>query len=61
MANRIGGLTHREIAAEFGISERRVNTEIQRALSVFRCIFREYERRLRSVDRIRGYRRQAVR
>lgn len=42
MASRIGGMTHREIAAEFGISERRVNTEVQRALSVFRKEFQDY-------------------
>lgn len=42
MASRIKGLTHKEIASEMKISVRRVNTEIQKALSVFRDVFKDY-------------------
>ncbi|MDD7456666.1 MAG: sigma-70 family RNA polymerase sigma factor [Bacteroidales bacterium] len=42
IASRVGGMTHREIAEEFGIAPRRVNTEVQRALSVFRKEFQDY-------------------
>ena len=42
LASRISGLSHREIAEEFGITQRRVNTEIQKALAVFRSEFRDY-------------------
>ncbi len=42
LASRISGMSHREIAEEFGITQRRVNTEIQKALAVFRSEFRDY-------------------
>ena len=35
-AKRLEGLSYKEIARKFGITERRVNTEIQRAQKVFR-------------------------
>ncbi len=42
LASRISGLSHKEIADKFGISARRVNTEIQKALEVFRSEFKDY-------------------
>lgn len=42
LASRISGLSHKEIADKFGISVRRVNTEIQKALEVFRSEFKDY-------------------
>lgn len=42
LASRLTGLSHKEIAEKFGITIRRVNTEIQKALKVFRGEFREY-------------------
>lgn len=42
LASRLSGLSHKEIAGKFGITPRRVNTEIQKALEVFRGEFREY-------------------
>lgn len=42
MASRIKGLTHKEIAGEMKISVRRVNTEIQKAMSVFMNVFEDY-------------------
>lgn len=42
MSSRISGLTHAELARKYGISVRRVNTEISSALKVFRAEFRDY-------------------
>ncbi|GEM_PF-567019 len=41
-AKRLSGMSAKDIAREFGISERRVNFEIQRAQKVFRRVFRDY-------------------
>lgn len=41
-AKRLSGMSAKEIASEFGISERRVNFEIQRAQKVFRRVFKDY-------------------
>ena len=41
-AKRLEGLSYKEIAKKFGISERRVNTEIQKAQKVFREEFKDY-------------------
>ncbi len=41
-AKRLEGLSYKEIAKKFGITERRVNTEIQRAQKVFREEFKDY-------------------
>ncbi len=41
-AKRLSGMSAKEIAREFGISERRVNFEIQRAQKVFRRVFSDY-------------------
>lgn len=41
-AKRLEGLSYKEIARKFGITERRVNTEIQRAQKVFREEFKDY-------------------
>lgn len=40
--SRIKGLTHREIAEVLELSPRKVNTEIRKALSVFRAEFKDY-------------------
>lgn len=42
LASRLSGLSHKEIADRFGVTPRRVNTEIQKALKVFRGEFKEY-------------------
>lgn len=42
ISSRISGLTHKEIAKSFGLSTRRVNSEISAALKVFREEFRDY-------------------
>lgn len=41
-ASRLDGLTHKEIADKYGLSVRRVNTEIGTALKVLRAEFRDY-------------------
>lgn len=42
MASRLSGLSHKEIADRFGVTARQVNTEMQKALKVFRGEFKEY-------------------
>ena len=42
LASRLSGLSHKEIAEQYGITPRRVNTEIQKALEVFRGEFKDY-------------------
>ncbi len=41
-AKRLSGMSAKEIAKQFGITERRVNFEIQKASKVFRQVFRDY-------------------
>ena len=41
-AKRLSGMSAKEIARQFGITERRVNFEIQKASKVFRQVFRDY-------------------
>lgn len=41
-AKRLEGLSYKEIAKKFDITERRVNTEIQKAQKVFREEFKDY-------------------
>lgn len=41
-AKRLSGMSAKEIAAKFNVTERRVNFEIQRASKVFRKVFQDY-------------------
>ncbi len=41
-AKRLSGMSAKEIAKQFGVTERRVNFEIQKASKVFRQVFRDY-------------------
>lgn len=41
-AKRLSRMSAKEIAKEFGISERKVNFEIQRASKLFRKVFKDY-------------------
>lgn len=41
-AKRLSGMSAKEIARQFGVTERRVNFEIQKAQKVFRQVFRDY-------------------
>lgn len=41
-ANRFKGLSYTKIAQKYGISERKVVAEIQKALKIFRIIFKDY-------------------
>lgn len=41
-SKRLAGMSAKEIAKQFGISERRVNFEIQRAAKVFHKVFQDY-------------------
>lgn len=42
ISNRFNGLTYKQIAKQYGISERKVVAEIQKALAIFRFTFRAY-------------------
>ncbi len=42
ISNRFNGLTYKQIAELYGISERKVVAEIQKALAIFRFTFRAY-------------------
>ncbi len=42
ISNRFKGLTYKQIAELYGISERKVVAEIQKALAIFRFTFRAY-------------------
>ncbi len=41
-AKRLSGMSAKEISKQFGITERRVNFEIQKAAKVFRQVFKDY-------------------
>ncbi len=41
-AKKISRMSAKEIAIEFGVSERKVNFEIQRASKLFRKVFKDY-------------------